>query len=320
MTTQHQDLPGERRSSSLSPRLHYTIAKELPHGAVFVVDQHLRYLLAAGEELKAAGFTSADFEGKTVREAIPANEVDQYERDYNTVLEGGSFSLEHEVSLRRYHTYGVPLTNDRGETELALVVSYEVGDRVRAERQVGMFHELGEILQPVTHAEALLDRVASMLRRHLGTDGFFVADVDHRSTNMVELTHLLEQVGLHRRQALSTLGADYFAALRLGFTVVGPSSGHDAHTVTLPRTLDMRSYVLLPRLRSGHLAGVVAVSRPIRRSWHPDDLKIARLIVDRMWDAIARLRVMDGLQRLNLQEHKFLSLPAACSGIGSTRS
>ncbi len=140
------------------------IARELPHGAVFVVDRALRYVLADGAELKQAGFVPQDFEGKTIREVVPPELADQYEHDYRTVLDGGTFAREHEVNARRYRSYGVPLTNGRGEAALALVVSYGVSEHAdpHMHRIIALLaHELRNPLSTLSTGFGLLDKTVS---------------------------------------------------------------------------------------------------------------------------------------------------------------
>lgn len=143
--------------------LYQRIAHELPHGAVFVVDHDLRYLVAQGTELAAAGLSPGHFEGRTVREAVPPSLADQHEADYRTVLGGGSFEREHEINGRHYRSYGMPLRDDDGAPQLALAVSYDITEEVRAGRRkdkalaiVG--HELRNPLAALNMGMTLLRR------------------------------------------------------------------------------------------------------------------------------------------------------------------
>lgn len=142
------------------------IAPELPHGAVFVVDPGMRYLVAQGAELEAAGFAPSDFEGRTVREAVPPALADQHEADYRTVLDGGSFERAHRVNQRHYRSCGMPLKDEDGRPQLALVVSYDVTSQVLAERQKDqaiaiLGHELRNPLATLNMGGALLKRAGS---------------------------------------------------------------------------------------------------------------------------------------------------------------
>ncbi|WP_445255177.1 PAS domain-containing protein [Oculatella sp. LEGE 06141] len=115
----------------------HAVAANLPRGAVFIVDRNLRYLLAAGEALQAAGLNSEDLIGKTIWDALDPTLAASYEPCFRQVLNGKPFSVEHESHDRYYISHGTPLYNDCGEVYAVLVMSYDISDRkhVEAERQ-----------------------------------------------------------------------------------------------------------------------------------------------------------------------------------------
>ncbi|HEU0031375.1 MAG TPA: PAS domain-containing sensor histidine kinase [Kofleriaceae bacterium] len=115
--------------------LYRALASQLPNGAAFVVDTALRYRLADGEGLRAVGMQPADFEGKSIRDVIPAQHVDEYERHYRGALRGVPFHVEHQGhNNRHYITHGVPLRRSTGEIYAALAISYDITDRKQAEQ------------------------------------------------------------------------------------------------------------------------------------------------------------------------------------------
>ncbi|TGE06197.1 PAS domain-containing protein [Hymenobacter fodinae] len=105
----------------------------LPGAAAFVVGPDLRYQLAGGEALDAAGLEPADLIGRTVAEAMPPELVPQYEMHYRQALGGQSFALEHTAHGRTFISRGVPLLDLAGRPEAVLVVSYDITARKRAE-------------------------------------------------------------------------------------------------------------------------------------------------------------------------------------------
>ncbi|WAL59502.1 GAF domain-containing protein [Thermocoleostomius sinensis] len=113
-------------------RLQALIAN-LPGGAVFVVDRHLRYLIAEGEALSMAGFKPEDFVGRTIFEALPPELATSYEKLYRQGLAGEPFEHEHHVHNRSFISRGTPLRSPDGEIYAVLAVSYDVTDRKRAE-------------------------------------------------------------------------------------------------------------------------------------------------------------------------------------------
>jgi PAS domain S-box-containing protein len=113
-------------------RLRAVIAN-LPQGAVFVVDQDLRYRLAEGQAIDRANLNSADLVGKTIWEALEPDLAARYEPIYRQALNGVPFSWEHYSHDRYYISHGTPLVNDRGEIEAVLAMSYDISDRKRTE-------------------------------------------------------------------------------------------------------------------------------------------------------------------------------------------
>lgn len=97
-----------------------------PGGAAFVVDRELRYLVAEGEALGAAGFRPEDFIGKTVFEALDPATATHHTLRYRQALEGTPFSVEHDSHGRSYLSRGVPLRDAEARINGVLVVSYDV--------------------------------------------------------------------------------------------------------------------------------------------------------------------------------------------------
>ncbi|MES1025902.1 ATP-binding protein [Gloeocapsa sp. BRSZ] len=110
-----------------------TMIENLPGGAAFVVDRDLRYLLAEGEALSQARFTSADFVGQTIFEVLPPELLPSYEALYRQGLAGETFALEHNINDRTYLSRGTPLRAENGEIYAVLAVSYDITDRKRSE-------------------------------------------------------------------------------------------------------------------------------------------------------------------------------------------
>jgi len=142
------------------------VATNLPQGAVFVVGHDLRYQLAQGESLAVAGFTPADVEGKTVREALGADLAAEYEPHFRMVLAGESFRREHESHGRHFVTHGVPLREADGQVKAALAVSYDITDRKTAEWQLAEARDSLE--ERVAERTSELKRAAAERQQLLG--------------------------------------------------------------------------------------------------------------------------------------------------------
>lgn len=105
------------------------LIENLPGGAVFVVDQDLRYLLAEGEALYAAGFRPEALVGRTIAEALPPELAQSYEPLYRRALAGEPFEHEHEAHGLSFISRGIPLRNSDGGVGAVLAVSYNITER-----------------------------------------------------------------------------------------------------------------------------------------------------------------------------------------------
>jgi PAS domain S-box-containing protein len=103
-----------------------TVMENLPGGAVFVVDAHLRYQLAEGMALRQLGLQAADFVGRPVQELAPPPLWPDYERLYRQALAGQPFAYEHVQDGRTFATRGGPLRLANGTVAAALTVSYDI--------------------------------------------------------------------------------------------------------------------------------------------------------------------------------------------------
>ena len=179
------------------------VAAHLPGAAVFVVDPDLRYLLAEGQALRDAGFEPADFEGRTLAEALPAGELAEHERSYRRTLAGESFRVEHPISGRQYETQGVPLRDEEGRVTAALAVSYDITERKRAEEALRRLQE--DLQGQVEEAIVRLERADETL------DGLLLRLITAREDERGRLSRELHDV---LGQDLAALSLDLGALMR----------------------------------------------------------------------------------------------------------
>ncbi|HYW31192.1 MAG TPA: PAS domain-containing sensor histidine kinase [Gemmatimonas sp.] len=147
-----------------------TLISVLPGAAVFVVDRELRYTVADGDALHAAGKTPADFVGKTIHEVLDAAKAAELERRFRLAFEGVPFTHEHDEHDRSFATRGVPLRDESGDVYAVMAFSSDITDRKasevvlrEADRRKDEFlatlaHELRNPLAPVMNALAILKR------------------------------------------------------------------------------------------------------------------------------------------------------------------
>ncbi len=124
-----------------SENIYRTLASNLPNGGAFVVDRDLRYVLADGQALGMSGMTSADLEGKTIREAIAPGDVERYELQYRQALAGEPFHWEHQIQDRYYLSRGTPLRDKDDQIYAVLAVSYDITERKMVEEALRVSEE-----------------------------------------------------------------------------------------------------------------------------------------------------------------------------------
>lgn len=119
-----------------SEALHRAIAANLPSGAVFIIDRTLACRLAEGMVLKELGFAPSAIEGKRLVDVFGPELGKACEDNCQAVLDGGTFKIEHSSFRRYFVSQGVPLRANDGEIYAALVVSYDITERKRAEKEL----------------------------------------------------------------------------------------------------------------------------------------------------------------------------------------
>src|SRR4029077_9893049 len=69
-------------------------AEAFPNGVLLLFDRRLRHSFAAGRGLRTIGVSAREIEGRTVREAFPAEVWTVLEPAYRAALEGSESSFE----------------------------------------------------------------------------------------------------------------------------------------------------------------------------------------------------------------------------------
>jgi len=275
--------------------LYRALAEQLPRGAVFVVDQALRYVLAAGSGLRVAGFVPADFEGRSLREGVPPNLpsdlLAQHTEDYRAILAGGTIVREHEVGGQWYLSQGVPLADQHGSVHAALVISYDISESKHAEARLRLLDRLADGIRTAAGPDDIAAAACALIAQVSGAVRCAVARV-HGEIGAVEL-----DAGEVHSMALADFGAGVVARLARGETV----------QVGAPPMAPAAAYVLMPHMAAGRAAGITAIVGHAARTWRGEDLALAAEIADRAWVHMDRLWLMDALQEADRCKDQFLA-------------
>lgn len=291
-------LPAAADDTAAIVELYRNIASNLPHGAVFVVDRDLRYVLADGAGLQAAGFSPSDFEGRLLSEAAPAGLREQYLQDYRAMLLGVPMTREHAVNGLEFVSHGVPLLDRGGAVTAALVLSYDITERKRAERRLQLLDALGSLVRDCESAPLLEERAARLIEAYLGE---VRCRFDRLDGSEAGVGHYLDAVlGISRPEG--AVGACLLHGETVAVTDAagaGPGPGPAA-----------KAFILLPHVDQGRTAGVTAILSERARDWSPEERSALLEASDRVWCHLMRLRLVDALREADRHKDRFLAVLA----------
>ncbi|MGB8983755.1 MAG: PAS domain S-box protein [Anaerolineales bacterium] len=113
-----------------SEALYRTIARSIPGGGVYVVDNDFRYLVAEGPVTDAFGLSREMLEGRTVSEVFPDERGKRMEERLQRVFAGETISFETKHNGHVYWTQLAPLLDSIGQ---AIILTLDITERKQAE-------------------------------------------------------------------------------------------------------------------------------------------------------------------------------------------
>jgi PAS domain S-box-containing protein len=113
-----------------SEELYRAIARSIPGGGIYVVDQELRYRVAEGTVTEAFGLTREVLEGRTVTEAFPDERGQRMEERLRRNFAGEVVQYETRFNDRVYWTQQAPLQDSMGRV---IILTLDITERKRAE-------------------------------------------------------------------------------------------------------------------------------------------------------------------------------------------
>jgi PAS domain S-box-containing protein len=155
----------ERQLEAATAR-YRTLVECFPDGGVFMFDDDLRYTLAGGDELEAAGLTADEVVGSHPDELFPADVSAELVERYRDALAGTSHVFEQQYHDERYRVRTLPVRNDGGDVVAGMAVSQVITEQKRREEQLSRQNERLEaftevvshdLRTPLSVAEGYLD-------------------------------------------------------------------------------------------------------------------------------------------------------------------
>jgi two-component system CheB/CheR fusion protein len=130
------------------------LSANLPGGAAFILDRHLRCLLAGGEAFEILGINPQILVGQTIQEAKPELAA-VYTPFFRQLLLGKPAYQEHMIEGRTFVSRGVPLRNAAATVYAVLAVSYDITERKHAEQALQKSEETLRLMIESAHEYAI---------------------------------------------------------------------------------------------------------------------------------------------------------------------
>ncbi len=173
-----------------------------PQSAVFIFDEHLRYLRAGGQALGESTTSNVGFIGKAIYEALPKATVAQIEVHYLAALLGEvrTFNYERETHGVVYVARSFPLLGLDNEPIAGAVIvtptpkptiGYDISRNVSANRTTRQQQELANALRDITGVLNSTLELPQVLKRILDNIGIVVP---HDSANIMLISDGIAQV------------------------------------------------------------------------------------------------------------------------------
>jgi PAS domain S-box-containing protein len=282
----------------------HAVVANLPNGAVFIVDQTLRYRLAAGKALEDVDMLPEDFVGKTLWEALGPDLATQYEPYYRQTLRGEAFNWEHFSHDRYYITHGVPLYGPRGEVEAALAMSYDITERKWAELNQQFVSQLETDLRQFSTAEDMVKITVSRLGEALDVDRCLWHDV-----NLSEDIAVVKQDWRRQADITSIVGQYHLSEFILPELIEHYHAGQPAvvsdvatFSYTAPfanrfAEIDVGAFLGVPCVYRGRWVALLVVASRTSRHWRPNQVALLQQVVTRLWPLIEHTRAVQNLRQ-----------------------
>ena len=161
---------GAEEALRRSEALYRAIARNIPGGGLYVVDRDLRYVVVEGSLPRLFSMERQRSEGRALHETLDGEICEMVEERFRRALAGETASYEWEYRGRVLWSHYVPLRDDSGGVDAAMLLSMDITERTRAEEALReadrrrneflgvLSHELRNPLTPLRNAAYVLDR------------------------------------------------------------------------------------------------------------------------------------------------------------------
>jgi diguanylate cyclase (GGDEF)-like protein/PAS domain S-box-containing protein len=211
-----RDVSAQRATFRRTEALHRTLIANLPDTSVFLIDNELRILVAAGEAMsQLPWFSETMFRGRKVTELyrdVPSELVDLSADNYGAALRGERRAFEFDSEGLTFAVQAVPVRADDGSVEAALVVVRDITERTRTARRLARHalqhnavSELGRFALETHNLNMLMTVAVACATATLGIEvaGVLELDADGEGLTLVASVGVPEQPADAERASLA---------------------------------------------------------------------------------------------------------------------
>jgi len=118
-----------------SEKLFRSIALNIPKSLIIVIDKYHRYVTIEGDIMEKLGYDRTNYEGKHLAD-ISRERYEASRPLYERVMTGERFSIEEKTESGEYYmVHFVPLKNEQGDVDTAMIITLDITDIKHAEER-----------------------------------------------------------------------------------------------------------------------------------------------------------------------------------------
>jgi signal transduction histidine kinase/PAS domain-containing protein/ActR/RegA family two-component response regulator len=174
---------------------------------------------------------------------------------------------------------------------------------------------LSDALRPLAAPNEVRRAACRVLRRHLGANRTFYAEVDAGDTHFVVDEDETEGVpSLAGRHRVDDFGPRVLGLGREGRVVIVNDVASDQRLDQDARaaygSLLVGAYIAAPLIKEGRLAAGLVVNQSSPRAWKEEEIALVEETADRTWAAVERTRAEQELREADRRKDEFLAILA----------
>ena len=195
----NQKLTERDRNLRESEARYRVLVENFPNGAVVLFDSELRYLIAGGTGLAELNSSKEQLEGKPLWEVFPRETFEAVEPFYRDAIAGRSTTVEIPYADRIDLMYTLPVRNESGEVLAGMVMTQDITERKRSEKELSKVNralktlsECNQALVRATDERALLQNICQNIVEFGGYHSVWIGFAEQDAAKTV---HPVAQTG-----------------------------------------------------------------------------------------------------------------------------